>query len=381
MPGPASSAADQFGALQVAIDAGPLLGPKTGIGLAVDQLVSAFDRRDDIALTRYACSFRGRLEPGMRRLPIPAALAHRAWARCAYPRLDRFLRPAALVHGTNYVVPPSRLPRVVSVYDCWFLREAAADHSVDAAVARAGRVLRRATDAGAVVHASSQATADAVGELLGTERIHVIHLAALPARTAPVEQAAPIAELADAPYVLALGTLERRKNLPRLVAAFDELAARHADVRLVLAGADSDDRDAVNDAIDALRPAARARVAMSGRIDDQAKAWLLSHAAVLAYPSLDEGFGFPLLEAMQNDVPVVASRAGSIPEVAGDAALLVDHDDVAALTEALDAALTDSALRHQLIAAGRRRLGVFSWDTTAAQLVDLYRDVIQQAQS
>lgn len=365
--------------LQVALDAGPLLGPRTGIGLAVDELVSAFARRDDVALTRYACSFRGRLLPGMRRLPIPAAAAHRAWARSEYPRLDRFLRPAEIVHGTNYVVPPSRLPRIVSVYDCWFLREAAAGRAVGAAVTRAGRVLRRATDAGAIVHASSHATADAIGELLGTERVHVIHLAALPARTAPVEQAAPIAELADAPYVLALGTLERRKNLPRLVAAFDELAARHGDVRLVLAGADSDDRDAVNDAIDALRPAARARVALSGRIDDHAKAWLLSHAAVLAYPSLDEGFGFPLLEAMQNDVPVVASRAGSIPEVAGDAALLVDHDDVEALTAALDSALTDSVVREQLIAAGHRRLDVFSWDTTAAQLVDLYRNVIEQA--
>jgi glycosyltransferase involved in cell wall biosynthesis len=185
--------------------------------------------------------------------------------------------------------------------------------------------------------------------------------------------------LVGAPYVLALGTLERRKNLPRLVAAFGQLAAADPDVRLALAGSNGDDRDAINTAIDALHPKARERVLFTGRIDDRAKRWLLRHAQVLAYPSLDEGFGFPLLEAMGYNVPVVASTAGSIPEVAGEAALLVAPHDISALAEALQRTLTDSALRTQLIDAGNLRLKHYSWARTASCLIDLYARVVSGA--
>ena len=108
------------------------------------------------------------------------------------------------------------------------------------------------------------------------------------------------------------------------------------------------------------------------------KRWLLANATVLAYPSLDEGFGFPLLEAMQHDVPIVASTAGSIPEVAGDAAELVAADDVEALAAALQHVVTDSARRTQLVAAGHARVAALSWDNTAAQLAQLYRRVHEE---
>lgn len=355
--------------LTVALDVGPLLGPLTGIGAAVGQIATALRERGDIDLKPYACSFRGRLHPGMTRLPLPAALAQRMWARLSYPRLDHWLRPAQVLHGTNYTVAPSRLPRLVTVYDCWFLRN---PQFARGDVSRAGRVLRRAVASGAMVHASSHATADAVRELLGTDRVEVVSLAALPHVAPNGAEPAPIAELIGVPFILALGTLERRKNLPRLVAAFADLADRHLDLRLVLAGSDGDDREAVNFAIDALQPSARSRVILTGRMDDGVKAWLLSRAKVLAYPSLDEGFGFPLLEAMQHRVPVVASTAGSIPEVAGDAAVLVPADDVAALAAGLEHALTDTAERARLIAAGIERVHFYSWSTTAEQLAALY---------
>ena len=132
----------------------------------------------------------------------------------------------------------------------------------------------------------------------------------------PIPDAAaepPIPTLVGRPFIAAVGTLERRKNLPVLVEAFGLLAAEHDEILLVLAGADGDDRPAINAAIDGLDPAAAKRVVMTGRIDEPARSWLLRHATVLAYPSLDEGFGFPLLDAMQVGVPIVASNRGSIP--------------------------------------------------------------------
>lgn len=355
--------------VRVAFDAGPLAGIRTGVGQAVAAMRDALGRRGDVHLDEYVLSFRAELTCGERRLPIPAALAHRLWRRVDRPRVDRWLPGVEVVHGTNYVVPPSQRPRLVSVYDCWFLRNPEAAHPD---VRRAGEVLRRAVRTGAAVHASSQATADALRELVGDEAdVTVVPLGPLPVLTAP--SVSPIAELDGRPYVLAIGTLERRKNLPTLVEAFARLATEQPDVLLVIAGADGDDRPAIDAAIDRIGAQLAERVMLTGRIDAPTRAWLLRHARVLAYPSLDEGFGFPLLDAMQLRIPVVASDAGSIPEVAGGAALLSPPRDVDALAANLGTALASEEIRAGLIAAGDHRWHQFSWDLCAEQLTALYR--------
>jgi glycosyltransferase involved in cell wall biosynthesis len=357
----------------VAFDVGPLVGPRTGIGAAVAALQTALATRDDLALLPYLTSFRAPSQPGVERLPLPAALAHRAWARMDHPRVDRWLA-ADVVHGTNYVVPPSRRPRVVSVYDCWFLRHPEHAHPD---VVRAGAVLRRALGHGAVAHASSHATASALRELVPDVDVRTVHLAPIALPAPPTSS--PIPELEGRDFIVAVATLERRKNLPRLVDAWALLADRHPDLRLVIAGGNGDDRGEVDAAIDRLAPTASARVMMTGYVADDARSWLLHHAQVLAYPSLDEGFGFPLLDAMQAGTPIVASDVGSIPEVAGDAGVLIDPADVHGLAEALDRVLTDSALRRQLLVAGAHQLTTFSWDTTARTLVQLYTELVRSA--
>lgn len=352
--------------MRVAVDIGPLHGRRTGIGSAVEHTVRALEARDDVDLTPYLVSFRASPSPGEVRLPLPAMVALRLWAAGDRPRADRWMGAVDLIHGTNYTVPPTSIPSVVSVYDCWFLEH---DSLASPDVRRSGRVLRRAVRRGAWVHTSSEATAERVRDLLDTERVMSVHLGPLPVDPAPASVPAACSALEGRPFVLAIGTSERRKRHPWLV----ELASRLPDdCHLVIAGAPGDDAEAVATAHAALPASVAARVHLLGPVDAEAKAWLLGSATVLAYPSMDEGFGFPVLEAQSVGVPVVASRVGSIPEVAGDGAVLVDRDDAEGFAAALERVLTDGSFRSTLVTSGSANLSRFSWESTAAGLVALY---------
>ena len=367
----------------VAIDVTPLLGARSGIGYAVGEILASLrdlDPRQPVVpytLSLRARRLRADAPNDTRFVPWPARALLRSWARADVPRVDRWLQPATVVHATNYLAPPSRLPTLVSVYDCSFVRyPELCTPEVRALVP----IVRRAIARGATVHTSSEFVANEIDELFGprlasTGRLVVIPLGVPelgPAARLPAELAAAIG---GAPFVVAISTLEPRKNLPHLVRAFASLASSHPDLRLVIAGRDGPDRPAVDDAIARLPVAARDRVVLAGHIDDATRRALLDTASVLAYPSIYEGFGFPLLEAMSARVPVVAARAGSIPEVAGDAALLVEPSDDTALAAAIDRVLVDDATRSDLIARGCRRLRVFSWPKTARALADCYRQL------
>ena len=158
----------------------------------------------------------------------------------------------------------------------------------------------------------------------------------------------------------------------RLIEAVARL--KDPDVRLVFAGGKGWLYDSIFAAVE--RHGLRERVTFAGFVDDADLPALYSAARILAYPSLYEGFGLPMLEAMACGTPVVASTASCLPEVAGDAALLVDPYDVAELTDALTRLHTDEALRADLIARGRRRAAAFKWDDSARQLLSVYGRMI-----
>lgn len=353
--------------MRIGFDVGPLATPLTGIGVTVAAFRQHLSLVDGVQLREYIVSFRGRVG-GACRLPIPAAVAHRLWSHLGMPRFDGRFSGCEVIHGTNYVVPPSRRPRLVSVYDCWFLRHPD-EHPAMRAVAG---TLRRAIASGAHVHACSQATADAVHEFFPTATVHVVRLGAPEVVLPP--PSCPVPDVGDRPFVAALGTIERRKNIPALVRAFGAVVSAHPEARLVIAGGDGDDRPAVEASIDALGSMAD-RVLLLGRVDDSVKSWLLHQATVLAYPSLDEGFGLPLLEAMQAGTPIVTTNAGSIPEVVGDAALIVAVGDHDALAGAISSLLDDDQRRAELRRAGQQRWPAFRWEDAAMRLTDVYRTV------
>ena len=357
--------------LRLALDIGPLYGHRTGVGVAVAGMLRALQRRDDVAVDGYLVSVRTDPASGHRKLPIPGIVASYLWSKSDRPSADRWLGNADVVHGTNYVAPPSTRPTIISVYDCWFL-----EHSTEAAplVRRAGQILRRAVSRGAWIHASSEATARHASELLGTDRIATVHLGTPPTPPPLRELARPqlAATFTGRPFILAIGTEERRKDLSLLIEAFDVVANRSPDPVLVLAGGTGDDTDLISRVIASCSPSVRDRIHRLGRVDDTTKYWLLRQASILAYPSLDEGFGFPILEAQSAGTPVVARNVGAVPEIAGEGGHLVTQREPEAFAEALMQVLHDAGLRLSLISAGTRNLKRFDWDATAVGLIDLY---------
>ena len=363
-------------ALRVAVDATPLLGERTGVGAFVAGALGALaaDPDLDLDLSAYALSIRGRrsmaplLPAGVRPLhrPMAATPLLQAWARADRPAAEWWTGEVDVVHGTNFCVPPARRAgEVVTVHDLTPLR-------YPELARRETRLfpalVRRALARGAQVHTPSAFVAAEVVELLAADpsRVHPVHHG-VPAAPAP----APGPAAVDGPYILALGTVEPRKGLPDLLAAFDAIAGAHAGLRLVVAGPDGWGVEAFDAAL--ARTAHAERVVRLGWVDPDRAASLLAHASLLAFPSLYEGFGFPPLEAMAAGVPVVATRAGALPEVLGDAACLVPPGDHDALAEALAIVMGDEEVRAGLVARGRDQVSRFSWQDCAAGLAGLYR--------
>jgi glycosyltransferase involved in cell wall biosynthesis len=175
----------------------------------------------------------------------------------------------------------------------------------------------------------------------------------------------------DGPYALFVGGIEPRKNLDALVRAFATLPA---GTRLVIAGGpvrwDPKAVDRLGETIAALPSAARARIVQTGYVSDRDKVALLTGATLLAYPSLYEGFGFPVLEGFASGTPVLTSNVSSLPEVAGDAAYLVDPRDEAAIAAGLAQLFEDEDLAAVLSAAGLARAATFTWEATAKRTAE-----------
>jgi alpha-1,3-rhamnosyl/mannosyltransferase len=234
-------------------------------------------------------------------------------------------------------------------------------------------LLRRAIAGGAHLHVVSGFVADEVVELLGAdrERVHVVRNGIEPDAVAGGVAARGHGLAGTDRYLLTVGTVEPRKDHASLVLAFAALAGAEPDLRLVLAGADGWGTAALDAAIDALAPSTRERVVRLGFVDDAARADLLAGATALAFPSVYEGFGLPPLEAMAAGVPVVATAAGALVEVLGDAADLVPVGDVDALAGALGRVLGDDAHRADLVRRGRQRAAGATWAEPRAELAAL----------
>ncbi len=384
---PERPAPSDQGRLTVGFDATPLLGSPTGVGAFCAGALAGLSAVPGLDLSAFAISWRRRrgiasLVPGgvsTRQRAMPARPLHAAWGRMSFPPVEWFIGRHDVVHGSNFVVPPTRsAARVVTVHD---LTVVLYPELCDPPTLEFPGMVRRAVAEGAWVHTPSQFVADqVVAELqVDPSRTRAVHHGIPP--LPDVGGASSPVRLPDGcdRYVLAVGTIEPRKDYPLLVSAFERVAAGHPDVALVIVGGDGWGSDRFLTSV-AASPV-RSRIVRSGYLDDRALAATLRDASVLAYPSLYEGFGFPPLQAMAASVPVVATAAGAVPEVVGDGAVLVGPADVDGLAEALSRVLDGGTDVDQLVARGLARSTHFTWDACAAGLASLYREASLDASS
>jgi glycosyltransferase involved in cell wall biosynthesis len=379
--------------MRIAIDYSAAVNQRAGVGRLVRNQVLALadvDRANDYTLV-YARPNNGALAqfPPAGNFARKQVMLQERWLAVLWHRAkvplpaDWLSGPTDLYHSPDFVLPPLRRAKgILTVHDLAFLmRPECADAHLRAYLEEVvPRSVRRAD----YIIADSENTRNDVVVLLNVppDSISVVP-GGVEERFAPVSDPRQLDEarghlgVGAAPFILAVGVLEPRKNLNRLMDAFTILKSReHApDLKLVLAGG----QGWLVDGILAHHAESRARedILLPGFVPDHLLPAIYSAASVFAFPSLYEGFGLPILEAMACGTPVVASRASCLPEVAEGASVLIDPNDTEELADALQQALVDDGLRAELASRGRARAAEYTWRGAAEQLLQVYEKVMQ----
>ena len=348
-----------------------------GTAVAALELVRALDSRGDVDLVGVSARhpqpppepWRPSIE--VRRLWAPRALLYELWhARLSLgTRVERATGPVDVVHGTAVAFPQADAPVVMTIHDLAFLDD-------PTLVTKHGlRFFRRGTDLAReharLVMCSSQATIDdCVAAGFDKDRLRLVPLGvrSVPRDREAIDKARATFGLTR-PYVMFNGTVEPRKNLRRLLTAFARVPRR--DVDLVLVGPSG-----WNESLETELAPLEDRVHVLGFVARPELEALLAGADVFCLPSLKEGFGLPVLEAMSQGAAVVTSAGTSTAEVAGDTALLVDPLDVGAIANAIEELLDDRALAERLSSAGKARAATFTWERTAAATSAVYAEAL-----
>jgi glycosyltransferase involved in cell wall biosynthesis len=337
-----------------------------GTATAALEVARVLSERSDVELVgvagRHADAPSSAFAPPVpvRQLPLAAPWLYETWLRAGWPRVERASGKVDVAHATTIIPCASKAPLVVTLHDLAFLHDAAhfTAHGV--------RVFRRSLDIirrrAALVLCSSGATmADAADAGIPVERLRHVPLG-VHAPSIDAGEADRVRRVFGLPerFALFVGTVEPRKNLARLAAALEQMPER---LPLVVAGAAGwGDVQVSGD------------VRFLGFVADADLRGLYAAADVFCYPSVREGFGLPVLEAMAYGTPVVTSRGTSTEEVAGGAAVLVDPTDVSDIARGVADALRDAS---QLTVAGRARAAAMTWQHTADLTVAAYREAAQ----
>jgi len=355
--------------IRVALDATPELIASTGVARYSRELRRALERRPDCQVRGFALGRRSEPVPDrVRHIPVPLRVIDAGWRAVGRPRAEQLSGPVDLVHSLDLVPPPTRLPLVVTVHDvvCGELP------SLHPGRARGAQERRLASlERAAAILAVSRSTADElVDRGVDPDRVHVT-----PNGLSRLPPPPPDSPHPGGRFILAVGSLEPRKGHEVLLRAV--AMAGLQDVKLVFAGPTAGRAATLRSLARELGLGERLRIL--GRVDDRVLSGLYRDAALLCLPSLGEGFGLPVLEALGAGLPVVASDLPAIREVAGEAAVLVPPGRPDTLAGVLRRVLGDPRLAARLRELGPARASSFTWEATAEATVAAYRAALQGA--
>ena len=379
--------------VRIGIDFRAAISHPCGIARYTRELTRGLlDLREDLELALYAATRFGHVADRIprairehprvhlveRRLP---AKALRALSFLPGFRLEKITGPMALLHHTDLTYLPSdKIPEIVTVHDLAF--EVSPEFHDDEFRRTVGPRVREAVARARRILVPSITTRDDLIERYGVQPglIRVVphgvdHVLRRREDTDETVYDVLPPDRFVRPFILHVGTIEPRKNLPRLVRAFEWLRRRGLEVDLVLAGA----RGWMTEEFDQTvhHSPYRDAIHLVGAVSEVTLRDLYQQAAVVAYPSLYEGFGLPIVEALALGKAVLTSNRASMVEVAGDAAWMVDPEDEWAIAAGLEKLLEDDELRSRLGEAGRRRTHALTWRNTARATWNVYRELFQ----
>jgi glycosyltransferase involved in cell wall biosynthesis len=374
--------------MRIGADLRPFLKEETGVGVYFRNLMlqlAALDRTNEYFL--FSSSWKDRFAAEkvppfahvrFRDLRIPVRAVNYLWQTWRWPTLDAvFGVRLDLTHSPTPLLLPTRGRKVVTVYDLFFLDQPEkADREARRVFSR--RIGRSLADADGVLTISEFTRRALLTRFpLDERKVRATRLG-LGAifREEPAEEALAARRTALAlpeRFLLFVGAIEPRKNLPNLLSALDLLRRRGLETSLVVVGRDGEDSAAVRKRLVEL--GLERAVRFLGYRPEREIRDLYRLASVFVYPSFSEGFGLPVVEAMASGVPIVASAAGALPEVGGEAVQYVRPDDPEDIAGRIAEVLSDGALARRLTAAGRVRASQYSWEKTAAETLAFYEEV------
>ena len=355
--------------MRVAIDATPLIGIRTGIGVFVEGLLRSIRDIEDIEnaveIAEYTLSLRARMRDQTRGywIPIPATQAPVLWRALNAPKIERFLGKVDVVHGTNFVVPPSTSQRVVTVHDLSFLRD---DPGAERLNRQRHLSVQKAVNSGVTIHTISNFVAEEIRDRYAAADVRVVY---------PGISRSSTQSTSTIPIIVAVGTTQQRKGITDLVNAFEIVGYHNKEAQLQIVGPPGDAESQVLERIDGLPRKIQSRVHRIGYVEREDRDRLIADAMILVHPSHYEGFGLPVVEAMSMGTPVVTTTGGAIPEVVGNAAQTVAPGDIGALAATLLELLDDENSRNVLISSGLSRSKEFNWEKSAREMLGLYKSL------